>query len=109
MIANKNFARFLLAGIFVLAGTGAQADAIDGDWCSPKEPSHLTISGPNIVTPSGSQTSGNYTRHSFSFVVPGSDPGAGSTVEMRLLNEQEVRISGMADSAEVWRRCKLVS
>ncbi len=109
MITSKNLIRLFLAGIFVLAGSAAKADAIDGDWCSTKEPSHLTISGPNIVTPSGNQTSGNYTRHTFSFVVPGSDPGAGSTVEMRLLNEQEVRISGMAEATEVWKRCKLVS
>jgi hypothetical protein len=35
-----------------------------------------------IVTPGGKQMRGEYTRHSFSYVVPAGEPGAGETVSI---------------------------
>ena len=47
----------------------------------------MTIRGPAIVTPGGQQTSGDYTRHSFSYVIPTGEAGAGATVSIQLLGE----------------------
>lgn len=95
-----------LAVLGLVAGAGmARADVIDGAWC--REPSgRLTIDGPAIVTPAGTATSGQYSRHYFSYVVPDGEAGAGTTVEMRLLNEQTMQRRAGPDAAvETWHRC----
>jgi hypothetical protein len=86
----------------------AQADAIDGQWCLGA--SHFAIQGPSILTPGGNRIEGNYTRHAFAYVVPASEPGAGSQIDMQLLNEETVQLTrkGQA-SPEIWRRCKPTS
>lgn len=88
-----------------LLTSAARADVIDGAWC--REPGgRLTIDGPAIVTPAGNATTGTYSRHYFSYVVPAGESGAGTTVEMRLLNEQTMqRRAGPASSVETWHRC----
>jgi hypothetical protein len=55
---------------------------------------------------------GNYTRHSFLYVVPPAEPGAGQTVAMILVNEQTVNLRQAASAADaaqapvqVWHRC----
>ena len=53
---------------------GALADAIDGDWCSMTEAKQLRFAGPNITTPAGQQTTGNYSRHAFWFATSAVDP-----------------------------------
>ena len=89
----------------LLAGT-ARADVIDGDWCS-RDGRHLAIKGPQIVTPGGSRIAGNYTRHTFNYVVPGGEADAGQLVAMLLLNEETVRITPRPDALpEIWLRCK---
>jgi hypothetical protein len=84
----------------------AQADVIDGDWCNAQG-KQMTIRGPEIVTPSGKQTRGDYTRHSFSYVVPAGEEGAGETVSIILRNELLAHSrQGKADAPwQEWRRC----
>ncbi len=83
------------------------ADAIDGDWCAAPEVRHMSIDGPKIVTPAGTATTGDYSRHAFSYVVPEGDPGAGDRIDMRLLSEEEVQVIVNGADPEVWRRCDL--
>src|SRR5262249_28962266 len=99
------------AAFTVLAAHGARADAIDGNWCSA-EGKRMQIEGAAITTPAGTPWHGNYTRHSFTYEVPASDPGAGQTVYMTLLNETTVRLTMAPDAqaaqtspTEIWRRC----
>lgn len=95
----------------LLQAAPARADAIDGNWCSA-EGRHMSIEGPAIVTPAGTATVGDYRRHSFSYVVPASEAGAGETVLMILRNENTVNLAQAADAAsaakapmQVWHRC----
>ena len=93
-----------VAGISVLSAAPAWADAIDGAWCH--EGLRLTISGPAIVTPGGARTQGDYSRHAFSYVAPPSDAQSGTTVSMRLLNEDTMQLRAGAQTAtETWLRC----
>ena len=88
----------------------ARADAIDGDWCHGT--SHFTIDGDTIVTPGRNKVQGRYTRYSFYYVVPASEPGAGSEVTMRMIRGQELvqlNRSSHTGGPEVWRRCKPIS
>ncbi len=96
----------IITGIALAAlSTGARADVIDGAWC--REPDgRLTIDGPTIVTPAGITTRGTYSRHYFSYVVPNGESGAGTTIEMRLLNEETMQMrAGPAGPIETWLRC----
>jgi hypothetical protein len=89
--------------VALLSATAARADVIDGAWCLDTG-QRMSIDGPNIVTPAGTPTQGEYSRHYFSYVVPAGDPGAGNTITMQLLNEQTVRVhDGGAD--RIWHRC----
>jgi hypothetical protein len=96
----------------LLAAGGARADVIDGDWCATADGRHFSIKGPEIVTPAGTRLEGSYTRHSFLYVVPPAEPGAGQTVAMILVNEETVNLRMAASAAEaaqapvqVWHRC----
>jgi hypothetical protein len=75
-------------GLAMLCGsaTSSRADAIDGKWCHA-DGRRLTIRGPQIATPGGAKMSGDYTRHSFHYVVPPGEPGTGETMSMVLLSE----------------------
>ena len=64
----------------------ASADAIDGNWCRA-DGKRMSISGPAIVTPGGSKTQGNYSRHAFDYVIPAGEQGAGNNVAITLLGE----------------------
>ncbi len=85
----------------------ALADAIDGDWCSPDNKLRLSIKGADIVTPGGSHIQGDYTRHAFSYVVPGSEPGAGQTAQMFLMGEYAMQFKAgpVVPTDQVWKRC----
>ena len=86
----------------------AFADAIDGDWCQPKDGRRFAIRGAQIVTPGGKQMQGDYRRHNFSYVIPAPEPSAGQTVHMTLWDENTVHLrvgEGTAGEAEVWIRC----
>ena len=73
----------------------ASADVIDGEWCMGT--SHFTIDGPSILTPGGNRIQGNYTRHSFAYVVPDNEPGAGSEISMLLFNAPQTIIKCPSD------------
>jgi hypothetical protein len=91
--------------MLALCATGALADAIDGDWCMGAKT--MSIRGPDIVTPGGQRMKGDYTRHSFSYVVPAGEPGAGEPVAMILRGEYllHVRQGGQDAPLQEWRRC----
>jgi hypothetical protein len=89
----------------------AMADVIDGDWCY-SDGRHLSIKGPQIVTPAGHPMQGNYSRHAFDYVVPKPEPGAGQTVWMTLINENTVHLRMAAGNpapdapVQTWLRCQ---
>jgi len=109
MSGREIFKRVLLAGGVIFAASPALADAIDGEWCSTTEVAHFSIAGSSIITPAGTPTTGDYTRHAFSYVVPSGDPGAGARIEMRLLNEEEVLVAVAGGEPKLWRRCEVIS
>ena len=87
----------------------ARADRIDGHWCAV-DGRLLTIDGPSIVTPGGNRIPGDYGRHTFIYIIPAGEPGAGGDVQMRQLNDETIHIlwPGAAD-VEVWNRCDVTS
>jgi hypothetical protein len=88
-----------------LSATAARADAIDGNWCRG-DGKRMSIRGPEIVTPGGTQMRGNYDRHFFSYVIPAGEPGAGNTVSITLLGEYLAHAREGSDPAiQEWRRC----
>jgi hypothetical protein len=107
---NHAFFKTLTAAAWIalpsLWSTGALADVIDGDWCNG-EGKQMTIRGPEIITPGGTHTRGDYTRHSFSYIVPAGEPGAGETVSIILLNELLAHArQGRPDAPwQEWKRC----
>ena len=104
---------YLGSGLVALAllapAERAWADAIDGHWCFT-DGRRISISGPDVVTPGGKRMTGDYGRHSFAYLAPDGETGAGSTVFMVQLNEETIWVrigtppSAAADS-ETWRRC----
>ena len=102
--------RAVLTSVAICAGllgliAPARADRIDGAWCHDQG-ARMMIDGPAIVTPTGTHTQGDYSRHAFSYVVPPEDPGAGTIVRMRLLNEETVQVqAGPQAPWETWNRC----
>ena len=109
MVAHAFAKRMLVAGLFMSWSSAALADAIDGDWCSTSAVKHFRIAGSSITTPAGTETTGNYSRHAFSYVVPEGDPGAGQAIGMQLLNEDEVAVSIDRGEPKIWRRCEVTS
>ena len=98
---------FLPALALTLLAGPALADAIDGAWC--KDGRRFSIRGPEIVTPGGKKMEGNYGRHSFSYVAPAPEPGAGQNVMMTLVNENTVHLvlgeAAATATPETWVRC----
>jgi hypothetical protein len=105
------FSRMLLAAVVLcLASAAARADAIDGDWCSA-EGKHIVIKGPEITLPDGAQLQGNYTRHSFAYVVPENQPAAGTQMIITLVNEDLAVAKAYRGGTlpVTWKRCEHVS
>jgi len=97
-----------LAGFLVLAGP-ARADSIDGNWCDTKGKT-MSISGSTIVTPGGTRTDGQYSRHNFAYTVPDRESGAGTPVTMSLVTENTIRLqAGTSGPPETWHRCEQTS
>ncbi len=94
------------AGLLSLGATAVRADAIDGDWCKG-DGKRMTILGPEIVTPGGKETRGDYDRHSFVYVIPAGEAGAGETVSIILRGEYlALSRQGGADAPlQEWKRC----
>lgn len=96
-----------LAAVAMLVATPAFADRIDGEWCHASQ--SLQIEGPKIRTPGGNQISGDYSRHGFRYVVPASEPEAGTEIVMHLVSEEQMTLSRKDKPDETWRRCKVTS
>jgi hypothetical protein len=95
--------------LFSALGAGpAQADAIDGNWCS-REGKSMSISGPQIVTPGGTRMKGDYHRHGFRYVVPAAETPAGAKVDMSLVDEETLHVRVGKGPVKTWRRCKPTS
>ena len=92
--------------LLCLAATPGRADVIDGDWCKA-DGKRMKIRGPEIVTPGGSLIRGDYTRHSFVYVIPAGEAGAGETVSIILLSEYlaHARQGGADAAVQIWNRC----
>ncbi len=101
---NSRLVMCLALSFVFLAPNIAAADSIDGNWCS-KDGRHFEISGPQIVTWGGTRMAGDYDRHGFRYVVPGTEKGAGAKVDMRLMGEDAVQVSTDGADAQVWNRC----
>jgi hypothetical protein len=107
MLARTRSA-MLAVGLTVLGLPGAAlADQLDGDWCFPGDGRNLNIQGDNIITPSGTRTTGDYRRHTFSYVVPDSDPDAGAEIFIRQLNDLTMVLRQPDGREETWKRCDL--
>lgn len=92
--------------MLLASATSSRADVIDGNWCHA-DGRRLSIHGPQITTPGGARMQGDYTRHSFVYVVPAGEAGAGETVRMVLLSEylMHARQGGDGVPVQVWNRC----
>ena len=104
---------FVLAAVSVagLAATPALADAIDGNWCA-LDGRHFEIIGPTITTSAGLTTTGDYSRHAFSYKVPDGLPGAGASIAMALINDDALRLKTdrpPGADEEIWKRCEFTS
>lgn len=101
----------LCAGMVV--ATAAFADAIDGKWCDGAR--QIIIDGAKITLPSGNQHQGDYTRHTFNFVVPDSEEGAGEQLAMVVQSDELMHLqrtpkgTTQTGPIERWRRCAKLS
>lgn len=94
-----------IAAIGILAvPRPAAADSIDGNWCST-DGRNFQIDGPQIVTWGGSRVAGDYDRHGFRYVVPGTEKEAGSKIDMRLMGEYRVLVSKDGGEPQTFNRC----
>ena len=103
---SKTLTPVVGAVLLCLCSTHVRADAIDGNWCNA-EGKQMTIQGPEIVTPGGKKTLGDYSRHSFSYIIPDGEDGAGENVSIILRNELLAHArQGKADAPwQEWKRC----
>lgn len=92
-----------LAGL-VASVPVAHADSIDGAWCKAQG-QRMVIQGQNILTPAGSRAQGDYGRHSFNYIVPAGDPGAGTAIRMVLMGEEHVQVQEGGALPMIWNRC----
>lgn len=108
--AGRGLTLGLAVTALVLAAGPALADSIDGTWCNSSGGKQISIAGSHIVTPGGKQLEGRYSRHSFAYTVPDSEPSPGAPVSMLLVNENTIRATtGDEPTAEVWHRCEQTS
>ena len=99
---------FLGGLLAITLSSPSHADAIDGQWCFASK--SLEIQGPNITTPGGNKINGEYSRHSFRYVVPANEPEPGTEVAMMLHGEELMELSRKGTATpESWRRCKPIS
>src|SRR5260370_1913205 len=92
LTASASFA-MLLTSVHI-----SLADVIDGDWCRA-DGKRMKIRGPGIVTPGGNQTRGDYTRHSFSYVIPAGEARARANVSIILLCDDLAHARQATDTA----------
>lgn len=106
MTVISRFAILAALLLTAISPSPAKADRIDGNWCRGLK--HLSIDGPNIVTPGGAKMTGEYDRHGFQYVVPNGEPDEGATITMAQMHEELMHLSSSAKPGEVedWTRCK---
>lgn len=107
MAVGKRFKVFASALMFFVLASPAFADAIDGNWCH-NDGRRFSIRGPDIVTPGGKQTAGNYSRHAFSYMAPAGEAGGGQAIAMTLANENTIYLrygENATGAQETWLRC----
>jgi hypothetical protein len=110
---RTSFATILVIFASCIAASTAWADAIDGKWCDGAK--QIAIEGPKITLPSGKSYQGDYTRHSFDFIVPDNEESAGDQLRMMLQGEELMHLqrtpkgTGQAGPIEAWRRCANIS
>lgn len=96
----------------VFSGSGAHADAIDGDWCN-QDGSQIFIDGNSIRLTDGTVVQGIYSRHKFSYVAPPGDFEAGREILFVQRSEEEMRRvrdpQAMPEHADIWQRCRNTS
>lgn len=95
----------LAALLMVFSGT-ARADAIDGNWCHT-EHGNFEIRGNNILTPGGSQMTGEYSRHTFRYIAPTGERAATKAINMAVIDDETLHllVEEADGNIEVWRRC----
>ena len=112
MMGRQGLAGLAVAGLCVMFGRPALADAIDGSWCFADGRS-FEIAGPNIRTPGGNRIQGDYDRHGFAYLVPAGETGAGNKVLMSLIDDDTLHVAmarnGRPGPVQTWRRCQGVT
>ena len=96
-----------VTSLFMVFPLAALADSIDGTWCSPDGSRTMQIHGQDFTTPGGAKVTGIYQRHDGAYTAPEGEPGAGGTVIVQLLNEEEMRVAEPDATPLVWLRCQL--
>jgi hypothetical protein len=101
----------LMLGLGLFTAAPVAADSLDGNWCS-KDGRRMHIEGATIMTPGGSKLQGVYERHTFSYTVPASEPGAGSFVFLQQWSEERMdmyvgtdEVSARQAVGQEWNRC----
>jgi len=109
-LTHSRFFAAAVAAAVLFGASPVLADAIDGNWCNGVK--RLVISGPKIVTPGGNSIDGIYGRHEFTYTVPAGEPGGGTSVDMDLIGDDDLRLwpNGRSPDprkagAQMWKRC----
>lgn len=109
-LKQTSFFTAAVAVVVLFGPSPVRADAIDGNWCNGVK--RLEISGDKIVTPGGNKIDGIYGRHDFTYTVPAGEPGAGASVDMDLIGDDDLRVwpNGRSPDpekagAQMWKRC----
>lgn len=103
-IGSRSSMLAFAAALLAISAGSAHADAIDGSWCH-SDGRRLSISGPLIVTPAGTRTEGDYSRHAFDYVAPAGEPQPGTAIHMTLLGEELMHMRVGDGETQTWRRC----
>lgn len=94
-------------GVMLIAFSDtARADAIDGNWCHADH-GNFEIRGSNILTPGGTQMTGEYSRHTFRYIAPTGERAATKPINMAIVDDETLHliVEEADENIEVWRRC----
>ena len=97
-------ALFLIVLVGVFLTFSAQADAVDGDWCT-KSGRQLSIGGLKIKTPSGKHMTGNYDRYGFYYVTPKGKSDSGQNTVMAMHDDETMQMRIGKGKPQLWKRC----
>lgn len=95
--------------VLALVPAAVWADSVDGTWCSADSSRSIQVSGSDMITPAGNKVTGQYSRHAAAYLIPETEAGAGGSMLIQLLNEDEAQVSAPEKTPELWRRCQLHS